>query len=85
MLSEMLPANAAAAAAAAAVCMQLKHPLLVELMGCFAALLKEYKGEVEDILVADKQVRGDCMLPNNGEDVKGWSGVGWDGAPSLHV
>jgi hypothetical protein len=27
-----------------------------ELMSCFAALLKEYKGEVEDILVADKQV-----------------------------
>lgn len=25
-------------------------------MSCFAALLKEYKGEVEDILVADKQV-----------------------------
>lgn len=25
-------------------------------MACFAALLKEYKGEVEDILVADKQV-----------------------------
>jgi hypothetical protein len=36
--------------------LQLKHPLLVELMGCFAALLKEYKSEVEDILVADKQV-----------------------------
>lgn len=28
-----------------------------ELMSCFAALLKEYKGEVEDILVADKQVQ----------------------------
>jgi hypothetical protein len=39
--------------------LQLKHPLLVELMGCFAALLKEYKSEVEDILVADKQV---CVL-----------------------
>jgi hypothetical protein len=42
---------------------QLRHPLLCELMACFAALLKEYKGEVEDILVADKQVRcggADC-------------------------
>lgn len=38
--------------------LQVKHPLLAELMACFAALLKEYKGEVEDILVADKQVRG---------------------------
>jgi hypothetical protein len=38
-------------------CLQLKHPLLVELMGCFASLLKEYKSEVEDILVADKQVK----------------------------
>jgi hypothetical protein len=42
--------------------LQLKHPLLVELMGCFAALLKEYKSEVEDILVADKQVCGAVVL-----------------------
>jgi hypothetical protein len=46
-----------AAAAVLLLCwLQLKHPLLVELMGCFASLLKEYKSEVEDILVADKQV-----------------------------
>jgi hypothetical protein len=37
---------------------QARHPLLSELMACFASLLKEYKGEVEDILVADKQVWG---------------------------
>jgi hypothetical protein len=41
----------------AAAALQAKHPLLCELMSCFASLLKEYKGEVEDILVADKQVR----------------------------
>ena len=38
--------------------LQARHPLMAELMVCFAALLKEYKGEVEDILVADKQVGG---------------------------
>ncbi|WIA29655.1 hypothetical protein OEZ86_012141 [Tetradesmus obliquus] len=40
---------------------ELKHPLLVELMGCFAALLKEYKSEVEDILVADKQLAKEIL------------------------
>lgn len=38
--------------------LQVRHALMAELMGCFAAVLKEYKGEVEDILVADKQVCG---------------------------
>jgi hypothetical protein len=33
-----------------------KHPLLADLMRCFASLLKEYKGEIEEILVADKLV-----------------------------
>lgn len=33
-----------------------KHPLLGELMSCMAAVLRDYKGEIEDILVADKQV-----------------------------
>ena len=36
-----------------------KHPLLADLMRCFASLLKEYKGEIEEILVADKLVGGD--------------------------
>eukprot|EP00775_Hariotina_reticulata_P011091 gene11092-11246_t len=40
-----------------------KHPLMNELMSCFASLLKEYKGEVEDILVADKQVSLAGLLP----------------------
>ncbi|KAF6260358.1 non-SMC mitotic condensation complex subunit 1-domain-containing protein [Scenedesmus sp. NREL 46B-D3] len=40
---------------------ELRHPLLVELMGCFAALLKEYKSEVEDILVADKQLAKEIL------------------------
>ncbi|KAF8073170.1 Ncapd3 [Scenedesmus sp. PABB004] len=38
-----------------------KHPLLGELMGCFAALLRDYKGEVEDILVADKQLAKEIL------------------------
>jgi hypothetical protein len=33
-----------------------RSPLMGDLMGCFSAVLKEYKGEVEEILVADKQV-----------------------------
>lgn len=33
-----------------------KHPLLGELMACIASMLKDYKAEIEDILVADKQV-----------------------------
>lgn len=33
-----------------------RHPLLGALMGCTAALLRDYKAELEDILVADKQV-----------------------------
>jgi hypothetical protein len=33
-----------------------RHPLLGALMATTAALLKEYKAEIEDILVADKQV-----------------------------
>jgi hypothetical protein len=41
--------------------LQVRHSLMAELMGCFAALLKEYKGEVEDILVADKQVGAQHM------------------------
>lgn len=43
--------------------MQARHPLLCELMHCFAVLLKEYKGEVEDILVADKQVWQGSTVP----------------------
>lgn len=34
-----------------------RHPLLPSLMACMVALLKDYKTELEDILVADKQVR----------------------------
>ena len=33
-----------------------RHPLLGALMTAMAALLKDYKTELEDILVADKQV-----------------------------
>lgn len=33
-----------------------RSPLMGDLMACFSAVLKEYKGEVEEILVADKQV-----------------------------
>lgn len=33
-----------------------KHPLLGSLMLCLATLLRDYKSEVEDILVSDKQV-----------------------------
>lgn len=66
--------------------LQLKHPLLCELMGCFAALLKEYKGEVEDILVADKQVgragagRGSACVPQVGR-----AGAGHGRAGPVHV
>ncbi|KXZ45555.1 hypothetical protein GPECTOR_53g141 [Gonium pectorale] len=35
-----------------------KHPLLGSLMLTMASLLRDYKSEVEDILVADKQVSG---------------------------
>jgi condensin-2 complex subunit D3 len=35
---------------------ELKHPLLGQLMVCMASLLRDYKSELEDILVADKQV-----------------------------
>jgi hypothetical protein len=36
--------------------LQEKHPLLQDVMSCFASLLKEYKGEVEEMFVADKLV-----------------------------
>lgn len=54
-----------------AVMLQARHPLMCELMSCFAALLKEYKGEVEDILVADKQVRHGLLL----EALYRWQGL----------
>jgi hypothetical protein len=38
------------------VLLQEKHPLLQDVMSCFASLLKEYKGEVEEMFVADKLV-----------------------------
>jgi hypothetical protein len=34
-----------------------RSPLMGDLMAAFSALLKEYRGEVEEILVADKQAR----------------------------
>jgi hypothetical protein len=43
-----------------------RSPLMGDLMACFSALLREYKGEVEEILVADKQVgagaRGEACM-----------------------
>ncbi|KAG2425453.1 hypothetical protein HXX76_013663 [Chlamydomonas incerta] len=38
-----------------------KHPLLGSLMLCLASLLRDYKGEVEDILVADKQLAREIL------------------------
>ncbi|KAG2440678.1 hypothetical protein HYH02_010257 [Chlamydomonas schloesseri] len=38
-----------------------KHPLLGSLMLCLASLLRDYKSEVEDILVADKQLAREIL------------------------
>ncbi|KAG2488406.1 hypothetical protein HYH03_013090 [Edaphochlamys debaryana] len=38
-----------------------KHPLLGSLMLCMASLLRDYKSEVEDILVADKQLAREIL------------------------
>ncbi len=46
-----------------------RHPLLGEVMACLGALLKDYKSEIEDILVADKQVGGwveECVEQGGG-------------------
>ena len=47
-----------------------RSPLMGELMACFAALLREYKGEVEEILVADKQARAGGAPPARGGGVR---------------
>lgn len=38
-----------------------RHPLLGTLMQCMAAMLKDYKAELEDILVENKQVNLCCV------------------------
>ncbi|GBF90548.1 hypothetical protein Rsub_03119 [Raphidocelis subcapitata] len=38
-----------------------RSPLMGDLMACFSALLKEYKGEVEEIFVADKQLAREIL------------------------
>ncbi|KIY91854.1 Condensin-2 complex subunit D3 [Monoraphidium neglectum] len=38
-----------------------RSPLMGDLMATFSALLKEYKGEVEEILVADKQLAREIL------------------------
>eukprot|EP00798_Chlamydomonas_sp_ICE-L_P019509 gene19509-26180_t len=39
-----------------------RHPLLSQLMACMAGLLKDYKNEVEDILVADKHLAKEILF-----------------------
>lgn len=38
-----------------------RHPLLGPLMTCIASMLKDYKNEIEDILVADKQLAKEVL------------------------
>jgi hypothetical protein len=61
-----------------------RSPLMGDLMATFSALLKEYKGEVEEILVADKQVghlgRDGVSCRGGAERVSGLT----DG-PSVHA
>jgi hypothetical protein len=54
-----------------------RHPLLGALLATTAALLKEYKAEVEDILVADKQVGAGLCRAGLCRAVQGWAVQGW--------
>ncbi|KAF5842057.1 non-SMC mitotic condensation complex subunit 1-domain-containing protein [Dunaliella salina] len=39
-----------------------RHPMLGQLMTCMAAMLKDYKAEIEDILVTDKQLAKELLF-----------------------
>jgi condensin-2 complex subunit D3 len=43
-------------------------PLIGSLMECLRVLLKDYKNEIDDILVADKQLQRDDVLISAGEE-----------------
>ncbi len=62
-----------------------KHPLLGSLMLCLATLLRDYKSEVEDILVSDKQVSKHTATKARYPAPDGWCNCASPGAHAVFL